>query len=112
MNVETKVQEEILTRLEELQGLDPASDEYKAVVEAIATLIDRKIKIEEIHIKEKEISEAHKNQIWDRILRGAAILVPPTTALLAGFALSVLERTENVTSTPAREFVKRALRLS
>jgi len=112
MDVETMVQKEILARLEEMRDLDPASEEYKATAEAVAMLIDRKTKMEELHIKTKEMDEARKNQVWDHILRGVGIALPPTIALVAAFGCSILERTENMTSTPAREFMKRALRLS
>jgi hypothetical protein len=112
MKIETMVQDEIQSLLEQMNGLDPTSEEYKAAADAVTMLIDRTVKMEELHIKEKEIVEARKDHVWDRILRGVGIALPPTVALIAAFGFSVLERTENVTSTPAREFMKRALRLN
>lgn len=112
MNIETMVRKEIHDRLEEMSSLDPASAEYKAAMDAVTALIDRTNKMEELHIKSKEVDSARKNQVWDHVLRGVGIALPPTIALVAAFGFSVLERTENVSSTPAREFMKRALRLT
>jgi hypothetical protein len=112
MDVETMVQKEIVTRLEEMKDLDPTSEEYKAAMDAVSTLIDRKTKMDELNIKNKEIDESRKSQVWDHILRGVGIALPPTIALVAAYGCSILERTENLTGTPTREFMKRALRLS
>lgn len=112
MEIEKMVQDEIQSLLEQMNGLDPVSEEYKAAADAATMLIDRTVKMEELHIKEKEIVEARKDHVWDRVLRGASIVVPPTIALVAAYGFSVLERTENVSSTPAREFMKRVLRLN
>lgn len=112
MNIETMVQNEIRSLLKKMSELDPASEEYKAAADAVTMLIDRTNKMEELHIKSKEIDDARKNQVLDHILRGVGIALPPTIALVAAFGCSILERTDNLTSTPAREFMKRALRLS
>lgn len=119
MNIENLVDVEIRSCLGKLKELDPASDEYKAISDSTLKLIDRKTKMEEldlqlkeIELKEKQSNEELSDKKWDHILRGVGIALPPTVALVAAFGFSVLERTEIVTSTPAREFMKRALRLS
>lgn len=112
MDIETKVRKELMVLFERMENLDPASDEYKVVEDAAVKLLDRAAKMEELSIKIREMDEIRKDRWWERGLRAAGIMIPPAIALIAAFGFSVLERTDTVTSTPAREFMKRALRLS
>ena len=112
MNIETMMHSEICARLELMGKMDPATEEYQAIAEPTLKLIDRATKMEELNIKLKEMAETRRDRIWDRILRGVGIALPPTIALVAAFGFSILERTDSVTSTPAREFMRRALRLN
>ena len=112
MNIESMVGLELQKQLELLSTMDPATDEYEALEDEILKLMDRMMRMEELNIEHKKIDEDRKARRWDHLLRGIGIALPPTVALVAAFGFSVLERTEIVTSTPAREFMKRALRLN
>lgn len=119
MNIETKVYEVIDERIKKMEELDPTTDEYKANADVALKFIDRATEIEKLHIEEEanrqklqQMEDDRKDRFVRNILTGLSIAVPPTVALIAAFGFSVLERTEIVASTPAREFMKRALRLS
>lgn len=112
MNIETQVHKELKELFDKMEALEPATDEYKAIEDVALKLLDRATKMEELSIKTREMDEARKDRKWDHFLRGFGIALPPTIALIAAFGFSVLERTDTVTSSPAREFMKRALRLS
>lgn len=112
MNIENMVNVEIKERLDQMRKMDPTTDEYKATADATLKLIDRAAKMEELNIQLKQVDERRKDRLWDNVMKGFGIAVPPTVALVAGFALSILERTDILASTAPREFVKRALRLS
>lgn len=119
MNIETMVHVEIQRNLELMRKLDQHTDEYKEVAEETMKLMDRAAKMEELNIlheeqklKLKQIDEDRKDHAWEHFLKGLGIVLPVTVACVGAFGLSVLERTEIVTSTPAREWFKRTLRLS
>ena len=119
MNIESMVNVEIQRNLELMRKLDQNTEAYQEVAEETLKLLDRAAKMEELAIqredqelKLKQMKEDHKDRVWDHVLKGIGIAVPPTVALVAAFGFSVLERTDIVTSTPAREFMKRALRLN
>lgn len=119
MNIETMAHAEIEDRLMQMSKLSPSEDEYKAIADVTLKLIDRATKMEELNIQNKEyelklmqMKEDQKDRKWDHVLRGVGIALPPTVAIVAAVVFSVIERTEIVASTPTKEFMKRALRLS
>lgn len=119
MNIEGKVYEVIEGRIKKMDELDPTTDEYKANAEVALKFIDRATEIEKLHIEEEanrqklqQMEDDRKDRRNRNILTGLSIAVPPMTALVAACIFSVVERTEIISGTATREFVKRALRLS
>lgn len=119
MNIETKVYELIDERVETMKTLDPTTDEYKANAEVALKFIDRAVEIEKIHIedeanrlKAQQMEEDLKDRKTRNWLTALGIAIPPVTAVVAACVFSVIERTEIVSNTAPREFLKRALRLS
>lgn len=119
MNIETKVYEVIDKRIKKMDELDPTTDEYKANADVALKFIDRATEIEKLHIEEEanrqklqQMEDDRKDRKVRNILTGLSIAIPPTVALVGAVVFSIIERTEIVSSTPTREFVKRALRLS
>lgn len=119
MSIETKVHVEIERRLNNMKDMDPTTEEYKANNDAVAKLLEKAAEMERIHIEQqnyelnlKRMEEERTDRKVKNGLTALGIVIPPTVALIAGFAYSVMEREVITTSTPAKELLRRALRLS
>lgn len=118
-SIETLVYVELQDRLDEMSGKSPTTEEYKASADVAFKLMDHAEKMEALNIqlkeqelKEQQMKQDKKNRKWDRVVDVTRIVVPPVVALGAACIFSVVERTEIVSGSAPREFLKRALRLS
>ena len=118
-SIENLVYVELQNRLEQMGNTQPTTEEYKANMGAATELMEHAEKMEALHIqrkeqelKEKQMEQDRKNRKWDRFVDVARITIPPVVALGAACVFSVVERTEIVSGSAPREFLKRALRLS
>lgn len=118
-SIENLVYVELQDRLDQMSGKSPTTEEYKANMEVAAKLMEHAEKMEALNIqhkeqqlKEQQMEQDRKNRKWDRFVDVARITVPPVVALGAACIFSVVERTEIVSGSAPREFLKRALRLS
>lgn len=103
-DVESLMLVEARDRLKEMSTMKPTDEGYKATAEVTFKLIDHATKI-------KEIEESRKNRMWDCIMQGVKVVVPPAIAVVAAVGLTNYERSEVVTGTAVKEFWRRIFRL-
>lgn len=118
MSIESLVHVEIEARLKQMRDMDTESDEYKVLADSVMKFIDRanemenlSIRIKENDLKEKQFEEDRKSKKWDHGIRITSIVAPLTFALIGAFGFSVIERTDIISSSPARRFMERILRV-
>ena len=124
MRIETKLQEEIASELEELSKMQVGTDEYKSTVDGLTKLMDRAIEIERIDIESQDKVDARQeendfklkqmeDERKDRIVKNAisvAGIVIPTVVTIWGTLKSIeFEKTGTITTIMGRGFISKLL---
>ena len=116
-DIETLVHVEVDARLNEMSGLKPSDDEYKATADVTLKLIDKATRMRELDIQEEanrlkreEIEEDKKRRksetFNDYVKFGLKLLAGAGMA----FALTNYERRDSLTSTATKIAWKDAIR--
>lgn len=126
MNIETLLHEEIGRELQDLQGLEPGTEEHDARVNTLAKLVDRSIEMERLSIEHedkietrefenefrlKQMEEDRKDRFVKNVLQATAIGLPLVVTVWGAVYSWKWERTDTITSGPGREFMKSILRI-
>ena len=135
MNIETLIDVELEDRLNEMSGLDPTSEDYKAREDVSIKLIDRKVKLVELDLqaaankqnaeveatklklqeeantlKAMEIKEAKIRHIVDSAVNVGTTVIKLVGIAAVGIGLTKFEREDSLVSTPTKEIFKGLLR--
>lgn len=116
------LEKEVNAKMEELEYLDPHSDEYKAAVDALTKLTDRilefeKIELEEtkvrsneqleydkLDVEETKVSNEKKDNKVKNWLSAAGIIIPTGLAVWGTFKSIKFEQTGTITTIAGRNF--------
>lgn len=124
MDIETLLQQEIESELQTLGGLDPGSNEYKAVVDGVTKLIDRAIEMDKFNIeheekisdreferehKLKQMEEEQKDRFVKNLLNGVGIGLPLVVTIWGTLKSLKFEETGTVTTIMGRGFINKLL---
>lgn len=125
MNLKTMLDVEIEEQRNKLVNLEPGTKEYDAVVDAMAKLMDRRIKIEELEMSEAKADADRENAkvqseqqlVEDRKSRFGKILVDAGLGI-AGIALTIwgtrtslkFEETGTITTQAGKKFMDKLFR--
>lgn len=113
MDIVHLLNEEIESRMKEIGGMKPESDEYKAAVDGVAKLIDR---VNEINKLKAETDENEKNRELEKrdrltrnIINVASIAVPAGITIWGTLKTLKFETTGTVTTLIGRGFINKLL---
>lgn len=126
MSIKTQLEDEIRDEFEALRKIEVGSDTYRATVEGLTKLVDRKIEMDkaEVDARERIIKRNDDNEFRemqfaddrkDRAIRNgltAATLVVTTGTTIWGILKSLkieFKDNEMVTSTVGKELMKRVI---
>lgn len=125
MNLKTMLDVEIEEQRNKLVNMEPGTKEYDAVVDAMAKLMDRRIKIEELEMSEAKADADRENAkvqseqqlVEDRKSRFGKILVDAGLGI-AGIALTIwgtrtslkFEETGTLTTQAGKKFMDKLFR--
>ena len=116
---------EVNCKLEELEYLEPTSEEYKAAVEALTKLTDRILEFEKIELEELRIDvtdENEKNKLEleqiaeennrkdnkiKNVLSALGIAIPAGLTIWGTFKSIKFEETGTITTMAGRNFINR-----
>lgn len=119
------LEKEVNAKMEELEYLDPHSDEYKAAVDALTKLTDRilefeKIELEEtkvrsneqleydkLDVEETKVSNEKKDNKIKNWLTAAGIVVPSVLAVWGTIKSIKFEQTGTITTIAGRNFLNK-----
>lgn len=119
------LEKEVNAKMEELEYLDPHSDEYKAAVDALTKLTDRilefeKIELEEtkvrsneqleydkLDVEETKVSNEKKDNKIKNWLTAAGIAVPSVLAVWGTIKSIKFEQTGTITTIAGRNFLNK-----
>ena len=123
-NIRTYLDEEIEDEIKELSGLELGSESYKAAVDGVAKLMDRKIEMEKLEfehaeqVKTREYEEATKRmQSYedrkDRIIKDtitvAGFVIPSVITIWGTIKSLKFEEEGTVTTIMGRGFIQKLL---
>jgi hypothetical protein len=116
---------EVNCKMEELEYLEPTSEEYKAAVEALTKLTDRILEFEKIELEELRIDVTDENektkleleQIAEEnnskdnkiknVLSALGIVIPAGLTIWGTFKSIKFEETGTITTMAGRNFINR-----
>lgn len=116
------LEKEVNVKIEDLEYMDPHSDNYKAAVDAITKLVDRLIELEKIELEEHKIEvddelerdkldveidkngNENKDNIVKNVLSALGIVVPAVLTVWGTFKTIKFEETGTVTTCAGRNF--------
>lgn len=130
-NIEQLLDKEIESQFEAIKDLELDSDKYKAGVEAIAKLLDRKAELKKIQVdatdkaetrsmtemnhtnemklKQEQINEEKKDRRWRNWLGVAGIAIPSLITVWGTLKSLKFEETGTVTTPIGRGFINKLL---
>lgn len=124
MSVEKLLEGEIEKRLENLEDVDAGTDEYKAQVDGVTKLIDRKIELDKLEIeridkienqkiehdlKMRQIKEEKTSRLTRDIITAATFVGGAVLSVWGFIASTNFEREGTFTTTAGRQCAKRVL---
>lgn len=123
-NIKTLLGEEIEDQLNELSGKTMGSEEYKASVDGVVKLLDRKIEMDkleievennerarehELAIKSAEITDEKQDRLIRNVLAAAGIVIPTALTVWGTLKSFEFEKEGTVTTIVGRGFINKLL---
>ena len=116
------LEKEVNAKMEELEYLDPQTEEYKAAVDSLTKLTDRilefekieldetktkineQLEYEKLEVEEEKVSNEKKDNKIKNWLTAAGIVVPTGLAIWGTFKSIKFEETGTITTIAGRNF--------
>lgn len=112
-NLETLLDNEIEDEFSGLTEIKLGTDEYKATVDGLTKLCDRKIEIEKVKadqkIKAEQTKDEKKNKIIGHVLTGAGIIIPAAITVWGTVKSINFEKEGTFTTIMGRGFIQKML---
>lgn len=109
MSTKSMANDELKARLRELKDEEVTSDKYKAGMDVVLKLMDRKIEMDKVDLEKGKTAQQLKDDRMDKIVRNCITAVSVGGGLLLtvwGALLSwEFEKEGTITSTPGRKFI-------
>ena len=124
MRIDTLLNEEICSELEELKKIEPGSEEYRARVAGVTMLIDRSIEMDklaleyedraenrenDIDLKLKQMDEERKDRLIKNLLTVAGIAIPSIITIWGTVKSFEFEKEGTITTIMGRGFIQKLL---
>ena len=111
MDMNKPLNKEIQREFEMLETIEVGSEQYRATVDGLTTLVDRAVEIEKLNIEHENKIEQMKEEKLDRLIKniiaGAGIAIPSLITIWGTLKSLKFEETGAVTTGAGREFMKR-----
>lgn len=109
MNIENMVNDELSARLQELKDEEVTSDKYKAGMDAVLKLMDRKNEMKKTRLESADRQKQIKDEKIDKIVRnsltGLSIATGVFLTVWGAIQSWEFEKEGTITSTPGRKFI-------
>lgn len=124
MSMETLLTNEIKEEFDELSKIEVGTDKYRAAVDGLTKLCDRKIEMEKIkseeqlkrdqldidtQMKAKQIEDEKKDRLIKNCLTGAGIGIPALLTVWGTLKSIKFEETGTITTIMGRGFIQKLL---
>ena len=116
MNIDKRLEEEIVEELDTLKETSVGSDEYKVTVDGVAKLIDRAIEIKKLEnegferdLKLKQMDEDRKDRLVKNGLAVAGIVIPSALTIWGTLKSFEFEKEGTVTTIMGRGFINKLI---
>lgn len=109
MNMKTMLDVEIEERINKLANMELGTKEYNDAADGIATLMDRRLKIEELEMtelkNEKQASEERKSRLWKTIIDAGLGIAGIGVTIWGAKASFKFEETGTITTQAGKKFI-------
>lgn len=113
MSMTTKLYVEIDDRFDDLAKMDPATQEYSAVVDNLTKLMDRAIEIEKLETSEaqseKQMKEDHKSRLVKNCIDIGSVVLPLAVTIWGACISWEFEKNDSVTTTIGKKFMDKLI---
>lgn len=123
-NIESSLEKEILSQMEELKKIEVGSEQYEKVVNGVSKLYDKAIEFERIHsdndlkydnqefemdMKVKQMKNDEKDRLIRNILTGLGLVIPAGLTVWGTIKSINFEKTGTLTTIMGRGFIQKLL---